>query len=62
MPFESGHMNGVAEDEGAEEEVEEADDSGPVYADDVSVLVVPPIPWLMVLVLAEGVADERLVV
>jgi hypothetical protein len=55
-------MNGVAEDEDADEVVEEADDSGPVYADDEIVLVVAPMPRLIVFVLAEGVADERLVV
>ena len=37
-------MNGVAEDEDADDVVDDIDDKGPVYAEDDNVLVVPPMP------------------
>jgi hypothetical protein len=44
VPFEPGHINGVAEDNDADDVVDDADDRGPVYAEEDNVLVVPPIP------------------
>ena len=41
--------------------VDDPEESGPVYEEDEIVDVVPPIPKLMVLVLAEGATDDRLV-
>lgn len=38
-----------------------SEERGPVYAEEDSVLVVAPIPWLIVLVLAEGLTVDKLV-
>ena len=41
--------------------VVEAEDSGPVYAEDDKLVVLAPIPMGIVFVLADGETDERLV-
>ena len=62
VPLEPGQIKGVADDPVAlDVVVDDSEESGPVYDEDAIVEVVPPIPWLIVFVLARGATEDRLV-
>ena len=54
-------MKGIADVVELDDVFDDVDDSGPVYAEDEIVLVVPPMPRLMLFVLAEGEVEDKLV-
>jgi hypothetical protein len=54
-------MKGVADAVELDVLVDEIEESGPVYAEDESVVVVAPMPSLIVFVLDDGRTDDKLV-